>query len=45
MFASKAGVYLSGAPLWNRLLVLLTNISLGRKHLPGRKTPAYYEQS
>jgi hypothetical protein len=41
MFASKAGAYLaetlSGAPSWDRLLALPTNIRLGLKGLPDRK--------
>jgi hypothetical protein len=34
---------LSGAPLWGRLLALLTNVRLGWKGLPGTNTLVYYE--
>jgi hypothetical protein len=35
---------LSGAPLWDRLLALTTNIRLGRKGLPGTNALAYYKK-
>ncbi len=43
MFLVKAGAYLSGAPLWGRLLASSTNIRLGWKGSPGTSTLAYYE--
>jgi hypothetical protein len=41
MFAGKAGGYLSGAPLYGRLMDSPTNIRLSRKGLPGKNTLAY----
>jgi hypothetical protein len=47
MFAGKAGAYpseaLYDAPLQGRPLVLLINIRLGWKSLPGMNTLAYYK--
>ncbi len=37
--------HLSDAPLWGRLLVLPTNIRLGRKGLSGTNTLAYDRNS
>jgi len=36
MFASKAGANPSGAPLYGRLLALLTNIRIGGKDCQGQ---------
>jgi hypothetical protein len=48
MIAGKAGTYgvkhISGAPLYDRLLALPTNIRVGWKGLPGTNPPAYYEK-